>query len=251
MNRSVIDLDSLGYIVAWNQFSKHGNTTDETRVVEHIKDYFNTILQATEAEEYMSFFGGSRNKNFRNEIYPEYKSNRPESPEWYLHWKDVMIDTFKELGAIQLSTIESDDALSIIRNLYPEDGLLTLCHADKDMAQCWGLHYNIKKHQQYFITKERAKYNLFRQILIGDTTDNIPGCKNIGEKKADKLLSYVPFIERFEDVVKEQFVKAGSDYDTMYKLVKLLDDFSVESFDIKWIKNENLVLLGSLFESGS
>ena len=52
-----------------------------------------------------------------------------------------------------------------------------------------GHHYNPTKKEKYWISEEEGIRNFYKQILTGDTVDNIKGLKGIGPKKAEKILS--------------------------------------------------------------
>ena len=48
--------------------------------------------------------------------------------------------------------------------------------------------YELAKNPMEIVTKQQAKYNLYYQLLVGDTTDNINGCTGMGDVKVKKLL---------------------------------------------------------------
>jgi len=275
MKAAVIDLDSLGYIVAYQQY-KSGNKGDSKRVSLHIKDFISSILTTVGAEYYMMFYQDSGHTNFRKEIYSEYKANRPDTPDFYKCWKNTVIETFKDLGAIALKTIESDDALSIVNKtvknygksfvvnndsrqrlvIYLED--LIFCHNDKDMFQLPGMHYLFTKAETVTISEQEAFINLYRQILMGDNIDNIKGISGCGPKRAEKILSLA---KTEEDLKLNTVAKYGQVYGDSWReeyiktrlLVELLEpnqQYESISKKIEWIKNDNLLSTTSLFESG-
>ena len=62
---------------------------------------------------------------------------------------------------------------------------------DKDLLQIPGNHYNFNKKTHRFVSDDEAHKLLMIQCLTGDRTDNIPGIKGIGPKKAEKILEGV------------------------------------------------------------
>ncbi|MGH7746922.1 MAG: hypothetical protein ACREQ5_19535, partial [Candidatus Dormibacteria bacterium] len=69
---------------------------------------------------------------------------------------------------------------------------------DKDLDQIPGKHYNFMKEVSYEVSKEEAQRFFYFQLLCGDSIDNVPGCKGIGPKKADKALEGIETEEDFQ-----------------------------------------------------
>lgn len=153
--------------------------------------FIETILADTEATSYELWLSGG--KNFRYDVYPEYKANRRNTarPIWEQEVKQYLIENWQ---ANVTDGLEADDMLGI-RHL--EEAGTILCHQDKDLNQIKGLHYNwesrrlgvvIRERQWYTVSPEDADYWFFYQLLVGDTTDNIKGVVGIGPKKAAGIL---------------------------------------------------------------
>ena len=64
-----------------------------------------------------------------------------------------------------------------------------IASVDKDLDQIAGWHYNFVKKVGYNITPEEGMYRFYKQILTGDSADNIIGIRGVGPVTADKLLS--------------------------------------------------------------
>ena len=75
---------------------------------------------------------------------------------------------------------EADDQLSI-RCALKGDTIATI---DKDLNNTAGWHYNWQKDDLYCVGKIEADRNFYRQLLVGDSTDNIPGLFRITGTKA-------------------------------------------------------------------
>lgn len=125
--------------------------------------------------------------NFREQmatILP-YKGNRDKThrPKYYKELKQYFVEHW---DAIVVDGREADDALSCELWKAPDETVLVTI--DKDLDNTPGWHYNWVKKELYYVSSEAADYNFWKQVLTGDTTDNIPGIKGIGPKKAEKIL---------------------------------------------------------------
>ena len=115
---TVIDLDSIIYLIAYNNQEEKLAVVVEQNVETFIKD----ILTTTEAEAYTGFYQKSGHKNYRKDFFPGYKSNRPEKPDFINQWGKVIMDKFETYpGVVGLEVIESDDALSIFATKYKDE----------------------------------------------------------------------------------------------------------------------------------
>ena len=196
-----MDLDSITFIIAYN----HREETSEEIVSTAAKNFISTILQKTEAEYYLGFYQVSGHMNYRNEVVPAYKRNRPASPEFILQWKDVIHKAFSSFdGVVGLTVIESDDAMSIIHYTYNESYDIVYAHIDKDLNCIPGNHYNYSKNIAYWVSSQEAYVFAKTQVLTGDSNDGVPGVPGVGAAKAK------PYVEKYESVV-EAFKMAAKD----------------------------------------
>lgn len=165
------------------------------------------ILADTQATSYQLYLTASGDETaFRPMVYPEYKQNRKApKPTHYNALREFMVE---EWGAEIVSGIEADDALGIAQtehSIFPRfgecaaaiegaylDGDSTfdsiICTIDKDLNMIPGMHYNFVKNNLLYVSREEAIYNFYKQVLMGDSVDNIKGIEGIGEKKACKIL---------------------------------------------------------------
>ena len=130
--------------------------------------------------------------NFRKDLYPKYKANRKVDPELkpYLEYGwNYMID---EWDAVKADGMEADDLISIwAAECRASDVEYIVAGIDKDLLQIPGRHYNYHKETFTDVDESTAHYNLMLQCLTGDNSDNIPGIKGIGPKKAERILDGV------------------------------------------------------------
>ena len=178
------------------------------------------MINATQDFNYKIFLTGK--DNFRTEVATllPYKGNRKlaRKPKYYSKIREYLHNHYK---AVIVDGMEADDAMGIEQMKYyhtPEHlgdtgyCASTIVACDKDMDMIPGNHYNPVKHISYWIDEVEAMRNYYKQILTGDSCDNIPGLKGMGPKGASKILDK---IDDPEEMWKEV-------YDTYYKAAKLL-----------------------------
>jgi hypothetical protein len=140
------------------------------------------ILADTGSDSYSVYLTGT--DNFRREIAPSYKANRPD--ERPAHWQAVREFLVTHHKAEICNGHEADDQLGIQQD--KERGTTVICSIDKDLLQIPGRHYNfVKKTFQEIGIDEGLEY-LYLQSLIGDRSDNIIGVAGIGPVKAAQAL---------------------------------------------------------------
>jgi len=149
------------------------------------------ILEATQATSFSVYLTGKN--NFRYNIYPEYKANRPPDPK---HRRDVHAYVVNNWNAIVSNGCEADDLLGV-EQTGADPGTTCISSIDKDLNQIPGLHYHpgIRRNQAwlrephfYTVTPEEALRFFYYQLLVGDTTDNIKGAPGIGKIKANNII---------------------------------------------------------------
>ena len=102
---------------------------------------------------------------------------------------------------IQADGMEADDLVCIWAYEARDMEIpFVICGIDKDLKQIPGNHYNYNKKEHCFVDDDVANYNLMVQCLTGDNSDNIPGIRGIGPKKAEGILQGVPMARRWDRV---------------------------------------------------
>jgi len=181
---AIIDGDVLLYMSIWNM-----ETKEEAR--ERFDEIFQNILEGVFATDYVMALGGP--DNFRVDLYPDYKGNRVKSkstrPDWFLDLKSDIESEYD--GCVFSDNCEADDLVRIwATECDAADMKRIVVSVDKDLDCISGLHYNPRKGLIYDVEQEDANYFYWKQILMGDSTDNIPGLPGIGTKKADAILAH-------------------------------------------------------------
>ena len=140
-------------------------------------------------------------KTFRDDIYPEYKANRPSMPDDLRSQIEQIHEIVRAMGLplLMIEGVEADDVIGTLARQAAAEGRDALISTgDKDMAQL------VDKHVELVDTMKDARYDRAGVIerfgvpperiveylaLIGDTSDNIPGVPGVGPKTAVKWLT--------------------------------------------------------------
>ncbi|MGZ9108462.1 MAG: DNA polymerase I [Micavibrio sp.] len=140
-------------------------------------------------------------KNYRNDIYPEYKANRSETPEDLIPQFSIIREATEafDIPGIELEGYEADDLIATYARLALEQGkTVTIVGTDKDLMQLVrdGVRmYDPIKGRYLGAEDVIAKFGvppekvIDVQALCGDATDNIPGVPGIGVKTAAQLIT--------------------------------------------------------------
>ncbi|THF76098.1 5'-3' exonuclease [Cohnella fermenti] len=142
-------------------------------------------------------------KTFRTDMYTGYKANRPDAPDDLVPQFSLVKDVVAALGIPNLGIegYEADDCIGTLATRLCEQGCVYVLTGDHDMLQLVSERVHVvimkKGRNNYAVydlafLKEDKGVLPFQIIelkgLTGDTSDNYPGVKGIGEKTALKLL---------------------------------------------------------------
>ena len=143
----------------------------------------------------------AKGKTFRNEIYPEYKANRPPMPDDLRVQIEPLHRIIEAQGfpLIVVDGVEADDVIGTLSKQASEAGYQVLISTgDKDMAQLVNPSVSLVNTMNNHYLDEAGVEEKFLvrpdQIvdylaLMGDSTDNIPGVPKVGPKTAAKWIS--------------------------------------------------------------
>jgi DNA polymerase-1 len=135
--------------------------------------------------------------SFRNEIYPDYKGQRPDMPEDLRAQWPHFIPLCEEMGvkALSMKGFEADDIIGTLAQLARDDVQVTIVSNDKDFAQLVNANVSLLRFgrgdenllgpnevQKKWGVEPSQIIELL--ALMGDTSDNIPGVPGVGPKKA-------------------------------------------------------------------
>ena len=142
----------------------------------------------------------SARKNFRNEIYKEYKANRSEAPEDLAPQFEYIrksVEAFN-LPSIEQLNYEADDLIATYAKQIADAGAkVTIISSDKDLMQLVSKKIRLFDPMKSKVIGEKEVFEKFGvkpdqvidvQSLAGDSSDNIPGVPGIGIKTASELI---------------------------------------------------------------
>lgn len=248
-NVTVIDGDGFAFIIGWKFNDQFSITPELVSQLNGRVDNFITSLLADSKAHYVigileaevdyslpddEYVAGV---NFRHKyaVTKTYKGKRPSKPDWYKLWGPLVQQRLVEKWGFQRvpPEVEADDMVaSLVAKLrtYPNIHTVT-CGNDKDLHQIEGTFVDYKKGESWFITSRDAVRSLYKQVLMGDATDNIPGLKGYGKGKAEAVVSSEKFNEKsgYMYTLREFVMALGEDkgiqsFHENYMLCKLRPD---------------------------
>ena len=150
----------------------------------------------------------SARKNFRNEIYSDYKGNRADAPEDLVPQFEYIRKsvTAFNLPCIELINYEADDLIATYTDQVLKMGAkVTIVSSDKDLMQLFKKDVRIYDPMKNKFISEKDVLDKFGvdaskvidvQSLAGDSSDNVPGVPGIGVKTAAELINHYGTLEK-------------------------------------------------------
>ena len=178
------------------------------------------LVEDSEADFLAVIFDTAR-KTFRSDIYPEYKAHRPPAPEELIPQFELIREATRaySLPCLELDGFEADDLIATYAHQAVEQGFdVTIVSSDKDMMQLVGPGIRMmdpmknrfigpdEVFEKFGVTPDRV---VDVQSLLGDSTDNVPGIKGIGEAPAAQLINEFGDLDKLFEATKDpEAVKA-------------------------------------------
>lgn len=175
---------------------------------------------------YMVVAWDKSSKTFRKEMYADYKATRAAMPpelRAQIEPTKELVSTLR-LPLIEVENYEADDIIGTLARQAEQDGKVDVVIAtgDRDQLQLIDEHtvvdlFNPRglEPTRYTVAKMKEKYGLTPQqfidykAIVGDTSDNIPGVKGVGDKGAQKLLAEYGSLEEIYKHADEVTGKTG------------------------------------------
>ncbi len=230
-----VDGDIISYRVA--------SVSDEPDECEaKIDNMLHNIVKDTGVEQ-MRIYITHDGKGFRHEVAKTktYKGNRDQSKPVQLEFcRAYLMYRYK---ALLVHYYEADDAIA---SDMVQHGAFH-CGIDKDLYQIAGKHYDFTKRTWQHIKEDEAKINLYRQILTGDSVDNIQGLPRVGAKTAEKTITNADTADAdakalYKEVCEKRITGVGvAEYwKEQVQLVQLVTDLDIMDLVTVQLKRNTL-----------
>ena len=271
MSKTLILID--GHALAYRQFfalERTGMKNSENQPTWAVYGFFKAVFDLLSKihPDFIAVAFDVGRRTFRTEKFEEYKANREAMPDTLRSQIGVICDGLNafDIPIITKEGFEADDIIGTISKLASEKGHNTLIlTGDQDSFQLIDTEGTVKvlipskgELVEYDWNKVYEKLGVYpNQItdykgLRGDTSDNIPGIKGIGEKTAQKLLNRYPHLEEVLadcDNIPEKAVKQkicdGKEIAILSKdlatIIRDVDiDFDIDKASVTLPKMENV-----------
>ena len=221
----LVDADIIAYRCA-----AAGEEDDLDQVLISTENFIKDMYRRVKLGKYIFFLTGEGNFRYDVAKRKPYKGNRAdmEKPRHLLDVKGFLVEYY---NAMICSGFEADDALATCASRYGSSAVVMTI--DKDLLQVPGYHYNFVKDERYFVSAEAGAYNLWKQVITGDTTDNIPGLPKFGPAKFDKFLLANPNLSPAE-AAWQMYKDAGEEHPYFVEqmlLVRMLTDLQALPYE--------------------
>jgi len=232
------------------------------------------LIEDYQEDKIIVVFDAAR-RNFRNNIYPDYKANRGDTPEDLIPQFKLIrqcVEAFN-IRQLELDGYEADDIIASYAKLARTKKMDSLIiSSDKDLMQLVNKNVSMldpMKNKSISIDQVIEKFGvepkkvIFIQALTGDKVDNIPGAPGIGPKIALELIKEYGDIDGLlknaknikQEKRRQAILESEKDIRTSLELVKLKDNIElpinieeIKSYSI--IKKQNQKLFDFLNEQG-
>ena len=240
-----------------------------TGAVKGVTNMLRNLRKENPDSYYLSIFD-AKGKNFRHDIYKNYKANRPPMPEDLREQLSPLKEICNAMGmpVIEIPKVEADDVIATLAVMGSQQGMpMVISSLDKDLMQLVEdplvKMMNTMNNQIYDVAGVEEKFGVYpNQIvdylaIVGDTSDNIPGVPKVGPKTAVKWLSEFKTIQGIIEnadsltgVVGQNFRDSIPDLDRNIELVTLKKDVDLKvSLEDLLKAEENQEELNKLFAS--
>ena len=169
----------------------------------------------------------------RKRFFPGYKAGREKRPPQFYTVLNQLVEDFCELimksGGVcatprVVPSIEADDLLNTLAEKLPD---CIIYSRDKDLLACPARHHLIDKELDPVpFPVPREFIHLYRAIVTGDASDNVPGCKGFGEKAWEKMVDLIgpDGVAELDKMVQEKRLHELEEDVAAFKPFRLLID---------------------------
>ena len=187
-----------------------------------ILGFINTLEDVLKKEKptHIGIAFDPKGPTFRHEAYEEYKAQREETPEVIRESVPVIKEFIKayNIPIFEVPGYEADDVIGTLAKQAEKRGIITyMMTPDKDYGQLvsdttfiYRPKYGDKEYEVMGVERVKEKFGIENTLqvidllgLMGDSSDNIPGCPGVGEKTAQKLIAQFGSIENLLEKTEE------------------------------------------------
>ncbi len=201
-NKKLVLVDGSSYLYrAYHALPPLTTSRGEpTGAIHGVLNMLNKLAREQETEHFAVVFDAP-GKTFRDELYAQYKANRPPMPDDLRPQIEPILDAVKGMGLplLRIEGVEADDVIGTLCRRAVNAGMEVLVSTgDKDMAQLVNDKVTLVNTMTDTVLDRDGVKNKFdvypEQIvdylgLVGDSSDNIPGVPKVGPKTAAKWLN--------------------------------------------------------------
>lgn len=182
------------------------------------------------APEHIGLIFDAKGKNFRHDIYSEYKANRSKMPDELSEQIPKLYEILELLGypPIIIDGVEADDVIGTLSKQFRKTKDVRIFSGDKDFAQLVNSSVAIinpitlETMDEVAVKKKfgiDAKHIIDYLALVGDKSDNIPGLPGVGSKTASRLINQYGSVE---NIIKNKNLISGKVGETLKENVDQL-----------------------------
>lgn len=180
---------------------------------------------------------------FRDEVYPEYKAGRAETPEGFRAQSPHFRPLMEAFGAVNVEVpgFEADDVIGTLARRASDQGArVTILTGDRDALQLVDGNVSVlatgrgvTDTTRYDAAKVEERYGVppakmpDLRGMIGDSSDNLPGVPGIGEKTAAQLMAKYGSLEEVLAHADEQTPKRRENLTEYADMARMCRDLSV------------------------
>ena len=181
-----------------------------TNAVYGVVNMLRSMMRQFSSERMVVIFD-AKGKTFRDEMYPQYKANRPPMPDDLRCQIEPLHNVIRAMGLplISIEGVEADDVIGTLASQASKVGMPVLISTgDKDMAQLVDDNITLINTMTNLVLDREGvieKFGIPPELIIdylalmGDKVDNIPGVPGVGEKTALALLQGIGSLEQIYD----------------------------------------------------
>lgn len=206
----------------------------EVEPAENAVHNLNSIIRSVADElgnpELRFYLSGPGNFRYSLATIQPYKGNRSPfaKPQHFDLLKRVLLEKYNATLAVGM---EADDLVAIEATSLGKEAFLI--SNDKDLDMVPSIRYNWVSKKMWEVDQVSGYRSFYKQMLTGDTTDNIPGLPGIGEAKATKALAGIGNHKAMWKQVRNMYhEKYGSKYDGF----RTTDEALLEIGRLLWIR---------------